>query len=106
MYMYKRYKNASKTIVIKSYDNDFCLPFIVACKRDCLNNGTCGNDGVCYCEDGFLGDYCQIKGKYMYFNQGSKISLDRRPKASDFNLLPINSRPYKSGAVVFWNTNT
>ena len=29
------------------------------CHPACLNNGTCTSPGVCECEDGWEGDYCE-----------------------------------------------
>ncbi len=39
-------------------------------------------------------------------NQGLKLTLDRRPEASDFSIRPVNLQPYKSGGLVFFNIYT
>lgn len=33
---------------------------VTFCYNDCTNRGTCGQDGVCVCDDGYDGADCSI----------------------------------------------
>ena len=41
--------------------------------------------------------------KYHILAQGLKLTLNHRPKASDFSLGPVNLRLNKSGSLVIFN---
>ena len=42
-----------------NYKPSFQFPAI--CDPDCMNGGECTSPNVCFCPEGFNGDYCQQK---------------------------------------------
>ena len=52
----------------------------VRCGKDCFGHGRCVEDGICLCDTGYTGDYCQI-------GLLSKESVCFEMHVSDTNIL-------------------